>query len=293
VVRGTESRDAWAASKQATVSQVAQAAASVLQELSRGGIELDRLTQQLGQSKSFPELYAGIERLAEISRNIAYNAHNLKLFCDLQVPPASVYTDHYVNQFFLMSAMKRTWWVEGATFCTLAFRPTDRILEIGCGTGYFTEIFFSPFVSKITAIDIDPRAIETARRVHAAKNINYEVMDARQTLPEGPFEAVVWTPSIFAYRSEELDALMDRLRDAMSKGGLLCGWTFVEAERADPGVLWHDMNSLAQRLKRYFSNARVTEHAHPTIEPPRQVLVFYASDEVLPFDPEWRHGVRL
>ena len=39
----TEFRDAWAQSKQATVPQVLQAAAPVIQEISRGGLALDRL----------------------------------------------------------------------------------------------------------------------------------------------------------------------------------------------------------------------------------------------------------
>jgi SAM-dependent methyltransferase len=190
-----------------------------------------------------------------------------------------------------MSAARRTWFVEGPTFCTLAFKPSDRVLEIGCGTGYFTDIFFSPFVREIVAIDLDPRAIETATRMHAAKNVRYELTDARRALPEGPFDAVVWTPSIFAYTSDEIDGFMARLRTAMPHG-ILCGWTFVEVkQQAD--VLWYDMKTLAQLLKRYFGNVRVIEHIHPTIEPARTVLSFYASDGTLPFDTDWPHSVRI
>jgi SAM-dependent methyltransferase len=293
VVKDTEYRDAWASSKQASVSQVMQAAATVLQELGRGSIELDRVTRQLGQSKSFAEFYAGTERLAEISRNIAYNAHNLKLFCDFQVPPASVYTDHYLNQFFLMSAMKRTWWMEGAAFCGLAIEQGSRILELGCGTGYYSDIFFSPFASEIVAIDIDPRAIETARRLHPARNIRYEIMDFRERLPEGPFDAVVWTPTIFAYGPDDVDKLMTRLRNVMAKDARLCGFTCIEADRPGPLILWHDMKSLAERLKRYFANVRAFERVHPTVQPQRHELFFFASDGPLPFDPEWHHGTRL
>jgi SAM-dependent methyltransferase len=289
----TEYRDAWADSKQATVPQVLQAAAAVMQEVSRGGLELDRLVQQLTRSTSFRDFYAGVERLSEFSRSVAYNAHNLKVLCDFQVSPSTLFTDHYLNQFFLMSTLKRTWWVEGPTFCGLAIEPGSRILELGCGTGYYTDVFFSPFASEIIAVDIDPRAIETARRMHQAKNIRYEVMDFRTKLPDGLFDLIVWSPTIFAYTPDEVHTFMGKLREIMSEKARLCGWTYVEADHEGPGILWHDMNSLAERLKRYFKNVRAFERVHSTIQPARHALFFYASDGTLPFDTEWSHGVRL
>jgi SAM-dependent methyltransferase len=289
----TEYRDTWANSKQVALSQVFQASANVTREISRSGLELDRLVQQLLRASSFRDFYAGVERLAEIARSVSYNAHSLKLLCDFQIPPVTVYTDHYLNQFYLMSVMKRTWWIEGPAFCGLAIKPGSRILELGCGTGYYTDIFFSPFAAEIVAIDIDPRAIETARRMHQAKNIIYEIMDFRRTLPNAVFDVVVWSPTIFAYTTEEVDSFMGRLRKIMSNDAKLCGWTYVEVDHPGPEILWHDMNSLAERLKRHFRNVRAFERTHPTLQPPRHALFFYASDGPLPFDQEWPHGVRL
>ena len=293
MAEATEYRDAWAKSKQVALTQVFQSAANVTKEISRGALELDRLTQELARATSFRDFYAGVERLAEVSRLLAYNAHNLKMFCDFQIPPTALYTDHYINQFYLMSAFKRTWWVEGPALCGLAIEPGSRILELGCGTGYYADVFFSPFATEIVAVDIDPRAIETARRKHQAKNIRYEVMDFRKTLPYGPFDVVIWTPTIFAYTPDEVDTFMQRLREVISKDARLCGFTCIEANHAGPGILWHDMNSLAERLKRFFNNVRAFERVHPTVRPPRHELYFFASDGPLPFDAEWPHGIRL
>jgi SAM-dependent methyltransferase len=289
----TEHRDAWVARKQVDLSQVFQASANVTNEISRNGLELDRLIQQLRHSTSFRDFYAVVERLAQVSRSVSHDVHNLKLLCDFQIPPATQYTDHYINQFFLMSALKRTWWIEGPAFCGLAIESGSRILELGCGTGYYTDVFFSPFAAEIVAIDIDPRAIETARRMHQAKNIRYEVMDFRKTLPDGVFDVVVWTPTIFAYTPEEVHALLGRLREIMQKDARLCGFTCIETDRRGPEILWYDMNSLAERLKRYFRNVRAFERVHPTAQPARHELFFFASDGILPFDAQWRHGVRL
>ena len=289
----TQYRDAWADSKQATVPQALQSAAALFQEISRGGAAIEKLMQQMTSMTSFRDFYAGVERVAEINRNVSYNVHNLKLLCDFLIAPTTQFTDHYLNQFFLMSAFKRTWWAEGPSVCGLAIEPGARILDLGCGTGYYTDVFYSPFASEIVGIDIDPRAIETARRMHPGKNIRYELMDFRKELPPGPFDVVIWTPTIIAYSPPEVDALMKMLKSVMSERGRLCGFTGIEADHAGPDILWHDMHSLAERLSPYFKNVRSFERLHTTIQPPRHALYFYASDGVLPFDAEWRHGVRL
>jgi SAM-dependent methyltransferase len=289
----TESRDRWADSKQVDLQQVFQATAGIAQELRHGLLELDKLLQQAGGAKSFRDFYAVVERTAEVSRIIAHRAHNLKSFCDLQIPPSTLFTDHFLNQFFLMSAFKRTWWVEGPAFCGQAIKQGSRILELGCGTGYYTDIFFSPFAREIVAIDVDERAIESARRLHQAANIRYEVMDFTKNLPDGPFDVAIWSPTIVAYTPDDIHPFMARLRERMVADGVLCGWTAKEADHAGPDILWHDMQSLAERLKIYFKNVKAFERIHSTVQPPRHMLFFYASDAALPFDDGWENSLRL
>jgi SAM-dependent methyltransferase len=287
-----ESRGAWANPRKSPFHKFSKLPL-ISKQISHGGLEIDRLMQKLLRSTSFEEFNAGVERLAELSRIISYNTHTLKLLCDEEIPQSSVYLDHYTKQFYLMSAMRWTWWLEGPAFCGLVIEPGSRILELGCGTGYYTDIFFSPFAAEIVAIDIDSRAIEIARRLHQAKNIHYEVMDCRTSLPEGPFDVVVWTPSIFAYTVDEVHGLMEKLRRVISKNAHLCGWTAVETNERGPEILWYDMKSLAERLKQHFKNVCAFERVHPTIQPPRHELFFFASDGILPFDAEWSHGVIL
>jgi SAM-dependent methyltransferase len=292
----TNYRDEWIANKRVdtmAMAQILQATRPATEQLRAAALQIVEIAQELVRASTFRDFYDATERSAEASRRISYLTHNLRLFCDLQVPPSAVYTDHFINQFFLMSAYKRTWWVEGPAFCGLAIEPGARILELGCGTGYYTDIFFSPFASEIVAIDIDPRAIEFARRFHQTKNIRYAVVDFRKELPEGPFDVVIWSPTIIAYTPEEVDVFMARLSTILAKNARLCGFTAVEAEGPSDDVLWHDLRSLGARIKKYFANVRVFERNHVTIQPHRHELYFYASDGPLPFDSEWTHGLRL
>jgi cyclopropane fatty-acyl-phospholipid synthase-like methyltransferase len=170
-------------------------------------------------------------------------------------------------------------------------------LELCCGSGYYTNLFYSPFASEIVAVDFDPRAIEMARRFHQRPNIRYEVMDIRETLPIGPFEAVIWDGAIEHFTVEEIDGIMEKIRRAMKPSARLLGYTVAEAADA-PQLPTHETHfegiaDLGAFLKRYFKNVRVFERIHPTLQPPRHNLFFFASDGSLPFDQQWTHGLRL
>ncbi len=293
----TESRDSWARSKQVTpelARNLATIAAASVQNIQAQVVQLGEANHAILGAQSFVDFYAAVEKAAEISRQITQLCHHLKLVCDFQVPPATTFTDYAISQNLLMPAFKRTWWLEGPCFCGLGIDPGARILDLGCGTGYYTDLFLAPFASEIVAIDIDPRAIETAQRFHQAKNIRYEVMDFRQALPPGPFDVIFWTPTIHAgYSIAAVDLLMTRLRSIMATNARVVGFTAVESQGPGEDVLWHDLDSLGARLKRYFANVRVFEREHFTIEPPRHNLYFYASDGPLPFDDDWPHSRRL
>ena len=66
----TRYRDTWAEAKQVALADVFRASATVTTEIGRGTAELERLVQQLARSISFRDFYAGVERLAEVSRSI-------------------------------------------------------------------------------------------------------------------------------------------------------------------------------------------------------------------------------
>jgi ubiquinone/menaquinone biosynthesis C-methylase UbiE len=69
-----------------------------------------------------------------------------------------------------------------------------RILDVGCGTGFF-EMLLAPLGHRITGIDITPDMIERGRELLARHNISgaeLMVMDAeRPDFPDGHFDAVI------------------------------------------------------------------------------------------------------
>jgi malonyl-CoA O-methyltransferase len=58
-------------------------------------------------------------------------------------------------------------------------QPIRRICEIGCGTGYLTNLLIEKYPeAELVAIDIAPKMIETARRKIPNPNIHWHISDA-------------------------------------------------------------------------------------------------------------------
>jgi len=66
-----------------------------------------------------------------------------------------------------------------------------RVLELGCGTGYFTREL-ARTGADIVAVDISPELLEIARADYSAPNIHYEIQNAcALEYPDAVFDSVV------------------------------------------------------------------------------------------------------
>lgn len=70
----------------------------------------------------------------------------------------------------------------------LALRPSERVLELGCGTGLVTRHLVATGAD-VLAVDGAPTMQHRARR--RAPGATFEHRDVRDGLPDGPFDAVV------------------------------------------------------------------------------------------------------
>ncbi len=127
---------------------------------------------------------------------------------------------------------------------TLALLPEGRIgraLEIGCATGFFTNLL-APRVEQLVATDIAQLALERAAlRCAAHDNITFRRLDlVEDTLP-GPFDLIVCSEVLYYLQDREtLARTAARLAAALAPGGyLLMAHTHVLADDpAEEGLDW-------------------------------------------------------
>lgn len=88
--------------------------------------------------------------------------------------------------------------VEGRLLQALALKTTDRVLEIGTGTGFLTACL-GRLANLVVSLDVYDDFLQTAAvnlQDTGVSNVELLAMDAMQALPEGEFDAIAVTGSI-------------------------------------------------------------------------------------------------
>jgi SAM-dependent methyltransferase len=70
-------------------------------------------------------------------------------------------------------------------------RPTESVLDVGCGTGYFTRCFAREQTAAVAGVDIDFGAIEYARRQAAGRESYLVGPGEALPFPDGSFDLSV------------------------------------------------------------------------------------------------------
>lgn len=109
-------------------------------------------------------------------------------------------------------------------------QPEMTVLELGCGTGYFTsELVRSG--AEIVAIDVSPDLLEIARTQHAAPNVRYELQNAyAMSYPDGSFDSVLGSSVLHHL---EIQPALREIHRVLKPGGTIF---FTEPNMLNPQI---------------------------------------------------------
>ncbi len=206
-------------------------------------------------------------------------------------PPSPEHFDHHIDLFYQWMATRNPLWVERGVFGSLALRGRD-VLELACGDGFNARNFYSLRSRRVVACDFDPQAIKTATTKNSAPNVEYLLADIRTDMPAGTFDNVVWDAAIEHFTPAEIDAILTNIKSRLTAGGILSGYTIVERPDGTKSLSHHEYEfknkqDLLRFLAPHFKRVTVFE----TVYPARHNLYFWASDGMIPFDPQWPSAV--
>jgi SAM-dependent methyltransferase len=240
-------------------------------------------TQALASIKPAAELLVNIE--ASLSARWAATAHRRLMYVQWRMPPTPEHFDHTIDLYYMWRETRKSYWVERGVFSGLALKG-GRVLELACGDGFNARNFYSLRSHEVIACDFDPKAIALAQRKNEAPNVRYVLADIRVSMPDGPFENIVWDAAIEHFTPTEIADILRNIAARLAPGGILSGYTVVE--RAEGGKMlehheyeFKDAEDLRSIITPHFRNVRVFE----TIYPDRHNLYFWASDDALPLQP--------
>jgi SAM-dependent methyltransferase len=158
-----------------------------------------------------------------------------------RLPPAPRWADHHLDLYWQWRARGGSLFVERGVFSSLAIEPGARVLDLCCGDGFNSRYFYAPRACEVVAIDVADDAIDYARRYNAAPNVRYMCADARDGLPAGPFDNVVWDSAIEYFEREEARAILAHIAAALGPRGVLSGYAPLEGASSTDGFVHNQL----------------------------------------------------
>lgn len=138
-------------------------------------------------------------------------------------------------------------------FSSEVLREGDRLLDIGCGDGFFTRRFLSPRCSHVDAIDIEPSAIAEASATNNSPKITYHLLDAvKQPFPEKQYDAIVWDGALGHFSAETTHQMLQKIKDCLSPDGVFVGSESLGIEGSDHLQFFNSLSDLGVLLEPYF-----------------------------------------
>ena len=124
----------------------------------------------------------------------------------------------------------------------------SRVLEIGCGTGMFTEIFSFFGRATIVAVDISPDLLEKARRRGLPEDqVSFLEKPFEDCTVDGPFDAVVGSSVLHHL---DMDIAAGKIFDLLKPGGVV---SFAEPNPAESASISGEKIQLSAHVFVCFS----------------------------------------
>jgi 2-polyprenyl-3-methyl-5-hydroxy-6-metoxy-1,4-benzoquinol methylase len=121
-------------------------------------------------------------------------------------------------------------WARRVEMLTGGLKPGLTVLELGCGTGYFTKEL-AKTGSRITAIDISPDLLALARETVARDNVTFKVENAyAMSFGDASFDAVI---GISVLHHLEVDRGLAEVFRVLKPGGYI---RFSEPNMMNPQI---------------------------------------------------------
>ena len=139
-------------------------------------------------------------------------------------------------------------------------RDGDRLLDIGCGDGFFSRRFLAPRCSVLDAIDVEPTAIASATTHNCAPHINYLLQDATVgAFPRKEYDVIVWDGAIGHFAAATLNTMLVKIRAALAQDGVFVGSESLGAEGHDHLQFFENLDELARVLSAHFPFVELRE----------------------------------
>ena len=148
-------------------------------------------------------------------------------------------------------------------FASQVIHDGDILLDIGCGDGFFTKRFFSVKCIHVDGVDIEPSAIQFALKKNSAENIRYHLLDAVvEDFPESKYNVIVWDGAIGHFSPDTLEAMLQKIVNALSQDGIFVGSESLGDEGSDHLMRFNSLDDFGRLFLKYFRFVEVYSNSY-------------------------------
>lgn len=146
-----------------------------------------------------------------------------------------------------------------AFFSALLVREGDRVLDIGCGDGFFAKRFLAVKAAHVDAIDIDERALAFARRYNLDPKVTFYLQDAvTGPFPRTTYDVVVWDGAIGHFSAATTEAMIRKIKTHLRPGGIFSGSEELgKVANEDHLQYWESLDEVKRMLSPHFRAVEV------------------------------------
>lgn len=145
-------------------------------------------------------------------------------------------------------------WVTAAV-PDLSARPGSRAVDLGCGSGRFTDLLAARH-SQVLGVDIATRELEMARVAHSQPNVTFDQRSLLDVTPsaDGRFDTVFSVNTVHHLRAHQV--VLPHLHTLLAPGGHLVVIDIINPGGWDTGTDWHVHAAFASAQESYLNRSR-------------------------------------
>jgi|GEM_PF-2321472 len=135
-----------------------------------------------------------------------------------------------------------------------------KVLDMCCGDGSYSYLFFSDIGSVVDAVDYDRSAIAYAKKYYKKSNVNYqEINIIEQSLPSSDYDVVVWNAGICYFTMEQIHLILKKIINSGKPDVKLCGMLPKANGHADHKTEFEHPADLKKIFDNYFNDINIKE----------------------------------
>lgn len=152
-------------------------------------------------------------------------------------------------------------WAERGIYSKEVMFAGCNVLDVACGDGFYAKYFYiSTNAAHIDCIDINPKAIDHAIKLHNDSRITYYRIDAiRDEFPNTSYDVACFDGAIDHFSKDDLEIVLKKIKKVLGEDGVLTGYqelNFHEPDKEHP-ICFVNENDVVKTFRPFFRYVRV------------------------------------